>query len=191
MKTFLALLLVGLTLPAFSATTNSEISVSIAVPYAGNILASFRKVGEWAKHPYPDDTRVLCRSWDKNFHIVLRNVSDKPQNIWQDWVSWGYFALSFELKDESGKTWVAKKILAAFNQNGPMFWTLKPNEYLVIDVCLADDQKSDWQKWKGFPHNQAVSMRAIFEIQEDGESKKHSVWTGRVVSEWNNFFFAD
>lgn len=185
MKTLLALLLVGLALPAFSATTNSEISVSIAVPYAPNRLAAF------GKHADTNDTRVLCRSWDKNFHVVVRNISDKPQNVWQDWVSWGYDALSFEFMDESGKKWVAKKIPAAFDQNGPIFWTLKPNETLVIDVCFADDQKSDWQKWKGFPHKQTVSMRAVFEIQEDPWSRKASVWTGRVVSKWNRCFFAD
>jgi len=185
MKTFLALLIVGFALPAFSATTNSELSVSIAVPYAPNRLAAF------GKHSDTNDTRVLCRSWDKNFHVVLRNVSNKSQNIWQDSNSWGYDALTFEVMDESGKKWVTKKILASFDQNGPMFWTLKPNESLVIDVSFADDQKSDWQKWKGFPHNQTVSMQAIFEIRKDAWSQKYSVWTGRGASEWKNFFFAD
>ena len=185
MKTFLALLLVGLALPVFSAITNSELSASIAVPYAPNRLAAFGRRSD------TNDTRVLCRSWEKNFHVVLRNISDKPRNIWQGDNSWGYYALSFELTDESGKSWVAKKFLTGFDQNGPMFWTLRPNEALVIDVCFTDDQKSDWQKWNGSPHNQTVSMRAIFDVKEDRLSEKYSVWTGRVVSESNKFFFAD
>ena len=72
-----------------------------------------------------------------------------------------------------------------------MFWTLKPEETLVIDVCFDDHQESDWQKWKGFPHNQTVSMRAVFEAGENEFSKKYAVWTGRVISKWDRYFFAD
>ncbi len=185
MKTILALLLFGLALPTFSATTNSALAVSIAVPYAKNRLSAF------GQHSDTRDTRVLCRSWDKGFHVVVRNTSDKPQNVWQDSVSWGYYALSFEVLDESGKQWVARKILVPFFGNGPMFWTFKPDETLVIDVCFDDHQESDWQKWKGFPHNQTVSMRAVFEAGENEFSKKYAVWTGRIISKWDRYFFAD
>lgn len=185
MKTLLVLLLVGLGFPAFGATTNSELSLSIAVPYASNRLAAFGKFSD------TNDTRVLCSTWDNHFPVVLRNISDKPVNIWQQDNSWGYYDLSFELRDGSGKTWVARKVTTAFHSNGPMFWTLKPNETLVIDVCFTNDQKSDWQKWNGFPRNQTVSMRAVFAIHKDASTKKYSVWTGRVVSAWNRYFFVN
>jgi hypothetical protein len=65
--------------------------------------------------------------------------------------------------------------------------TLKPNETLVIEVCFADDLKL----WNGVPCNQTVSMRAVFEIAGNDWTKKFSVWTGRVESDWNNYYFAD
>jgi hypothetical protein len=185
MKAILALLLIGLGLPASGSQTNSELSVSIAVPCSASGHATI------AKNSDTNDARVLSTSWGNHFDVLLRNVSDKPLNIWQDDNSWGYYALNFELMDESGKKWVVTKIPVAFHANAPSFWTLKPNETLVIDVCFTDDQKSDWQKWKGFPHNQTVSMRAIFETQEDGFSKEYSVWTGCAVSEWNKYHFVN
>jgi hypothetical protein len=185
MKAFLVMLISGLALPTFSAPTNSAVSVSIALPYARNRLAAFGASAD------TNDTRVLCRSWDTSFCVVLRNISDKPQNLWQEENSWGYHALHFELKEDSGRTWVAKKVDAGFYQNGPMFWTLKPKEPLVMKVSLDDRQVSDWQKWKGFPHRQTVSVRAVYEVGEDAYTRKYGVWTGRVDSDWYRIYFAD
>jgi hypothetical protein len=183
MNRFLALFLVGLAPSVFGAPTNSEISVSIAVPCSSSTIATLTKNSD------TNETRVLSASWSNHFDVLLRNVSDKPQNIWEDDNSWGYDALTFELKDETGKTWAVRKSFVAFHANAPAFWTLKPNDTLVIDVYFANDQKSDWQKWKGFPRNQTVSMRAILENHDDGASRKCSVWTGRAASEWNKYHF--
>ena len=125
---------------------------------------------------------------DPHFHVIVSNISDKPQKIWREWCSWGYYSLSFELSDKSGKKWVAKKGMSVWTKNYPDWSTLKPHESVVIDVYFADTGM-----WKGFPcpenGSQTVTMRAIFEIKPDDWSKKNGVWTGHVASKADKFTF--
>lgn len=178
MKLILSLLLAGVALPVLGATTNSELSVSIAVPYSQNTLNAL------GRHNDTNDTRVISEGC--TFHIVVRNTSEKPQNLWEGGAQTSY-SLRFELKDQHGKSWTVKKIYNGFFSGGitPVFWTLKPNETLVLDVCFSDDRKI----WERVPHNETVLMRAVFEIKEDKSTKKFSVWTGCVGSDWNNYYF--
>jgi hypothetical protein len=116
--------------------------------------------------------------------VIVSNASEKPQRIWQEPFSWGYWALSFEFTDESGKKWTAKKRgMKPFTMNKLVYWLLDPHESLVYEVYFADSDT-----WEGFPVLQAgisavVSVRAVFETRSTPESIAHGVWTGRVVSE--------
>src|SRR5215475_3831929 len=74
----------------------------------------------------------------ERFHVIITNTSHKPQRIWQEWCSWGYHALSFQLTDESGRTWTARKKLRAWSRNYPDYWTSGPQGSLVLDVALFD-----------------------------------------------------
>jgi hypothetical protein len=136
----------------------------------------------------------LNSEWGRaaHFHVVVSNRSDKPQNIWkEEGCSWGYWALSFEFTDDTGKQWVVKKRGAAFPMNRPGHLILEPHENFVYEVYFADTNI-----WEDFPRPDKgskvlVSMRAIFEIRESTESAppgfpshpSRGVWTGRVVSE--------
>jgi hypothetical protein len=142
------------------------------------------------------ERRVTYRNsrseWDRgaHFHVVVSNRSDKPQNIWKEEVSWGYWALSFEFTDDTGKQWVVKKRgNKPFTANRPVHWILEPNENFVYEVYF-----SDTNIWEDFPRPDEgskvlVSMRAIFEIHPKpflapiSGPTSPSVWTGRVVSE--------
>jgi len=143
------------------------ISVSIAIPW------SFER------------RREITRPW--RLHVVLTNTSNQPQNIWKEWNSWGYYALSFEVTDEHGKTSIVRKGIKVWTVDGTDYWTLDPHESLVIDVDCASDE------WEGFPRPtkepQSVAMRAIFEIKPDAASRKFSVWTGRVFSKVADYTF--
>jgi hypothetical protein len=125
---------------------------------------------------------------NERFHVTLTNSSDKPTKIWKEWCSWGYYALSFELTDESGKTWTAKKKPRSWDQNYPDYWTIDPHESLVLDVEIAGADI-----WEGFPRpsrgSQKLRMRAVFEIRPDHQSQEHSVWTGRAISKPDDYVF--
>jgi hypothetical protein len=142
----------------------SPISVSIAIPTESTT------------------NRILFyRNRTNHFHVIVSNTSDKPQRIWQEWCSWGYFGLTFEFTDEHGKKWVANKKERSWTRNFPDWWILEPHESLVMDVHFGDSDI-----WQGFPKvgdtPQIVTMRAVLEFKPDDESRKNGIWTGRVVS---------
>jgi hypothetical protein len=126
---------------------------------------------------------------DAHFHVVVTNGSEKPRRIWRDDCSWGYAALSFEITDDTGKTWTVEKKPRGWLANEPFYWILEPHENLVIDVYFTNGAT-----WNGFPEVQpherkVVSMRAIFDIKPDDESRRQEVWTGRVQSQSRKYTF--
>jgi len=84
------------------------------------------------------ERRVEYRDQTTHFDVIVSNTSDKPERIWREWCSWGYFGLSFEFTDEHGKRWVAKKKEQVWTKNFPDWWTLDPHESFAIDVDFAD-----------------------------------------------------
>lgn len=52
-----------------------------------------------------------------HFHVILTNTSSESQRIATEWNSWGDQALNFEISDESGKTWVARRVAIAHSKN--------------------------------------------------------------------------
>lgn len=168
---FLTIILAVMPFVANATAEDSPIAVSIAVPLSENGERIIK---------YPE--RI------PHFHVIVSNVSDKPQRIFQEWNLWGYHGLSFEITDMHGKKWVAKKKPTRFNMNFPEFWTLDPHQSMVMEVFFAD-----LDTWEGFPlpesGSQTVTMRAIFAFKPDDESRKLGVWTGSVVSKADKFTF--
>ena len=130
-----------------------------------------------------------------HFPVVITNISTEPVKFWREWCSWGYFALSFEITDEHGKTWAASKYNSKtgkpiyWNRNFPDFWTIQPKESLVIDVLFADTEI-----WGGFPlnpegHPHFFTMRVICAVRSEEHSKKLGVWTGQIMSEPQKYAF--
>jgi hypothetical protein len=126
--------------------------------------------------------RITYRGVDSHFHVVLTNRSDKPLKIWDDNNSWGYYSLSFLLKDSSGREYSAKRTPANFTRNLPVSLSIQPGRFHVIDVYFGD-----MDQWQGFvlPKNgiEATTIAATFEINPTPESKTQNVWTGREVSQ--------
>jgi hypothetical protein len=141
------------------------------------------------------ERRIAYRSsgseWDReaHFHVVIVNESDKPQRIWQENNSWGYFALSFRFVDEAGGTTIIKRHARFFSYNAPAFWLLEPNEKIVVEVRFEDPK--DWDSFPSpSPGSKIVgSIQALLEISPTPASAKHGVWTGRVTSETRKVSF--
>ncbi len=164
MKTLLPVSLVLLLgIVAESCAGDPALFVSVAVP-ANN-----------------SERRIEYRDRATHFHVVISNVSDKPQKIWREWCSWGYYGLSFVFTDEGGKKWVAKKQPRDWTKNAPDWWTLAPRESLVLDVYFGDSET-----WRGFPRpengSRTITMQAVFQFEPDDESRKYGVWTGHIAS---------
>ncbi len=170
MRTVILQILQLLLTVSLAGAATPELSVSLAVP---------TKDG---------DRVLLLHERGGHFHVLVSNVSDEPQRVWMDSCSWGYNALTFELADAAGKTWIVKKQPSEWSKNSPNWWTLAPGEPLVLDVHFADTNV-----WEGFPRpvnaSQVVSVRAIFEIKPDKFSDEYKVWTGRVSSDVKKLTF--
>ncbi len=154
----------------FASESTNHLALSIAIPCGRH--------GE----------RAIDFSDDPHFHVILRNTSNKPRRVWKEWCSWGYYALAFEITDSKGKTFTVNKKPRGWDKNYPDYWTLAPQECLVLDVAFADTAI-----WEGFPrpsaHRGVFKMRATFGIEPDSDSRERSVWTGRAVSESAEYVF--
>jgi len=117
----------------------------------------------------------------QHFHVVLTNVSKKPMRLWREWCSWGYSNLSFAATDQGGKTTMVTKAPRGWDKNFPDFTIVSPGDHLVVDVTFEPTI------WQAAPlpvpgKARTVSLRAVFEIKEDAQTKRNDVWTGKVSS---------
>ena len=155
--TFLALLALasGCVAPLRKADPQTPFALSVSLP-----------TRHWLEHP-----RLLYLTRGTHFHVLLENRSGDDVLIWTDDCSAGYDALSFELRDSSGKTFRARKTLMGWTGNVYDCWRVRPGEKLVFNVYLGlkqagwpdslvtDPEESyqllfdprDMHGWEGFP----------------------------------------
>jgi len=111
-----------------------------------------------------------------HFHVVLMNDSQKPKRLFKEWNSWGYFALSFEIDGQivhqKGINW---------GENYPEYYTIFPQEHIVFNV---DFSTNTWTNSPLLDNNfpKKIKMRAIYEMEENEESREFKVWTGKIMS---------
>jgi hypothetical protein len=125
----------------------------------------------------------LAGSPNGHFHVILWNASKKELRIFQEWCSWGYSALSFELIDEHGAKWQGQKRGLVWTNNGPKFWTLNANERVVFDVYFSDFDMLEDRMLVGRRHPTGrCALIATYDLQPDTRSKELGIWTGHLVS---------
>lgn len=111
-----------------------------------------------------------------NFHVVITNVSDKPQKVWDDGDH-----LSFIFTDTHGKKWTCDHMPMPETKPRGVWWLLEPHDTLVIDVDFKD---GNWHGWRGFPVPEGEfflgTIQAVFIGVNDAPA--NGLWTGRVVS---------
>jgi len=153
---------------------DKELTVSIAIPLSG--AYSERAISYYGKEP--------------KFHVLVTNISDRPQRIWEDWNSWGYYMLSFEITAPNGKVWHIEKGPHAWKRNFPSWWTLPPHESQVLEVYFADSKTWSLTPFpRPLEDPETYTLRAIFEIGPSAEAKKNGVWTGRIMSPAEKYVF--
>ena len=116
----------------------------------------------------------------RDFYVVLSNISKQPQTVWEDWNSWGYKAVSFELTTEDGKEYLLSKRQQAFTVNFPSTLVIEPGEFHVFAIHLDEW----WETHPSLPKTAElrITLKAIYEISPTPESAQYNVWTGHVES---------
>jgi len=129
---------------------------------------------------------TMARTQSRPFYVVLTNVSEQPQAIWNWWNSWGYYAITFELTTDDHKHFIISKRPTGFTKNTPTTFWVQPNEHEVFVIRLNDE----WQALPAFPRRDSthVSIKAVYAVSPTAESAKSGVWAGgRVESKVYDF----
>jgi hypothetical protein len=128
------------------------------------------------------DTRGITMAvrQPQEFYVVLTNVSNEPQAVWEYWNSWGYQTISFEFTMPNNQRVVVSKRPHDFNKNFPSTFLIPPGEHQVYPVRLD----KDWEVGSTFSKlgETSVVVKAIYEVSITPESARYKVWTGRVES---------
>jgi hypothetical protein len=161
-----------------SAAAQNKPSVP-APPFLLSIAAD--RAGITMAHSTPHDVDLPRR----DFYVLLSNVSKQPQTVWEDWNSWGYQAISFELTTADGKKYVLSKRQQVFTANLPSTVVIEPGEHQVHVIHLDEW----WETHTALPKTAdlPITLKAIYEVTPTSESAEFKVWTGRIESHTYNF----
>jgi hypothetical protein len=127
------------------------------------------------------DSRVITLALQKphEFYVVLTNISNEPQAVWEYWNSWGYQTISFEFTLGDNRKILVAKRPQDFTMNAPSTFLIPPGEHNVYAIRLD----KEWDNGS-IPTSteMLVSLKAIYEVPVTPEAANYHVWTGRVES---------
>lgn len=127
------------------------------------------------------DARIITRALEKphEFYVVLTNVSNKPQAVWEAWNSWGARTISFQFKIGDNAPILITRGPEIFTRNFPSTFLIPPGEHQVYPIRL-----DKWWDGSALPKSTEiqVSLKAIYEVPNTPEATTYHVWTGRVES---------
>lgn len=134
-----------------------------------------------------DDSGIPVIPHGGAFSVVIGNDSAKPIRIWSERCRQGYYSLTLQVQDETGRTWSMFR-----DQKHSSNWKNKPSKSITIPPGRSHSWEvapcSIWGSlvWRGVPEpnsGELFTLRAVFEIKATPEVKQHDVWTGRMVGE--------
>jgi ankyrin repeat protein len=131
-----------------------------------------------------DDRGGLVIPHHDGFNVRLTNRSNKPIQLWDKYSQPGHDTLSFRITDHKGNSWMMRKAPLAGN------W----DDYAIKTITIAAGATYVWRvvplefqagrrSWTGMPEpngGDEFTIVPLFEIKPDEQSRKKSVWTGRV-----------
>jgi len=128
------------------------------------------------------DTASITMAYNKpgDFYVVLTNVSNEPQAVWETWNSWGYQTIYFKFAMADGPKSVVSMKQLDFTRNGPSTFVIQPKEHQVYAIRLNE-------KWEAHPavrkaDEMPIKVQAIYDVPMTAEAPQHNVWTGHVES---------
>lgn len=131
------------------------------------------------------DGITISKKGAREFYVVLTNISQQPQPVWEYWNSWGFQVISFELTTSDGKKFVLTPKYRNFDLNFPSTFIVEPGEHQVFPIRFDDS----WAAEPALPFKDEmpITLKAIYSVSANPDSAKFRVWTGRVESHAYNF----
>lgn len=179
---------------SMAACAQNSVRAEAITPISVSILASEILPPDAALFPEPIRLLTMPPRFP-HISVAIRNTSGSPVRIWTDRCGVGCTNLTFELLAVDD-TPLPKPIQLLrgglqFGGNVPSWTLLAPGEMALREAEIHQgpeppNGRQGWMYWD-FPRiteeaGVTVQLRAIYEIQPNGDTRAHDVWTGRVVS---------
>lgn len=132
------------------------------------------------------DSRLITIASQKpdEFYVVLTNISNEPQSVWETWNSWGSQTISFEFTLPDNRRVVVSKGPQGFTMNFPSTFLIPSGGHKVYPIRL-----DKWWNVGSIPKSteMLVSLKAVYEVPVTPEAASYHVWSGRVESGIDKF----
>ena len=156
--------------------TLTAVTFLSAVPHAAR---SDNEVGV-ANKPDVEVSLAVVEGYETTkspLHVIIENISDKPQSHFEEWNSWGYGNLTLEWSDANGKTGNVAKVPGRWDRNGPTTAVLEPGEALVREISF--DSKL-WQGWPAIAYGTKLRLKVTYHSAGRPDADG---WTGEVAAQ--------
>ena len=114
------------------------------------------------------------------FHVVVTNVSNELQPVFETWNSWGYQTVFFEITMPDGRRTRVSVADQNFTRNFPSTCLVPHGEPQVFPIKL--DKEWEMNPRIELGSETEITLKAVYEVEETPESKVNGVWAGRVES---------
>ena len=168
-----------------ACNNKNETERSQAKPSVQKVPFSLSIVPETSRGEGFGSSIEMAHDKPREFYVVLTNSSSEPQAVGEDWNSWGYQTVSFELTNVDGKKFYVSRRPGIFTVNFPSTFLISPGEHQVYAIRL--DQW--WETQPPLPKTDEtdIMLKAIYEVPPTPEAEQYKVWTGRLESRTYNF----
>jgi hypothetical protein len=119
-----------------------------------------------------------------HFHVLLTNTSAEPVTLFEEWNSWGYYGLSFEMTYTDGRKVQVSRAPRGWDKNFPSTITLAPQGYYVFEVSFDKTWQHSVRTEPYTGQGIACRMRAIYSISPTTEQDLAHPILGRDVHPW-------
>ncbi|GAA4362923.1 hypothetical protein GCM10023185_31240 [Hymenobacter saemangeumensis] len=148
-------------------------------------------------HAYPNIVRqqdiISIADSSSHFHVLLTNTSAQPINIFEEWNTWGYYNLFFELTYPDGRKKTVSKGAENWYRNFPSTTVIPAGRSFVFDVNFDNDSTHRPYWYNSVLNEKGYStecrMRAIYHCEDSEIAHKKRAWTGTLTSETRDYIF--
>jgi hypothetical protein len=163
--------------PIFLATLAPCLLAACAAP-AGPGSSATAVRGLLVILPVPDHGRWVITDEQSHLDVFLKNVSNKPIDVY-DWSnSWGYYNLTLKWQTASEKGTITRAS-AGFTRNVPSVVTIPPGSAIIRQVSLDEW----WTDWPNNMDGEKLTARAVYFCKDDPQTPgSPSAWQGMALS---------
>lgn len=153
--------------------------------------------------PNGDSLRTFGLCWDKNpVDVIIRNQTDSVICFYEDWNSWGYFNIKFQIETADSTYMIMRIKRGGWWKNFPSIHKINPNQSLVFHYELIDSSCAERfgidelskrsMQWTGLPRKgyKSSKIRAIYELPKEYELLDNTVFMSAGSKNESTFMFS-